>query len=390
METYDQPSISHAEVSRTHDEWKNRELPPRVREYFDARERQAVALVRFFRAMEEVPVSSVPRRWDEVGILGPSDAAQYERYLATCVQGLSPEAQEACMFAWDRWSVRTRSLDRQLRDIAKEFKMDDWRKDSPDALGRKIFYVNTNLWPEGTVRAVVKGPYLMIAFEQKGDWNRYNTLSIPYAKEGQEEAGYHATDAILNRKTGNRAPTMGFPSLEVDPSYLKHEIQHFLNHCLATDRSKAPIEKWESERDRTYSALDQQQRELKDEILAYLRDGRTPYEMDASLLGPSYRRLFENSNRRHLEKLLGLIVNALNDHPLIRFPSTSEHLHARELLVASLLDVPLHKMEHYLKLSAKYYRERLSGKYGAANHGLLEDHVRQMPRRERYFVDNAE
>lgn len=225
----------HDSVTISRSERETSELSPRVREYFDARERQAQGLVRFFRAMEEAPVSPTPIAFFDQWTMSPEDVTQFEQYLTDTVRGLSPEAQNACLLAWCRWSIATRKLRRALRELAPTLGTDDWRTLSPEDLGRRLFYVNTKLWPVGRVSAVVKGPFLMVALEQREDWRLFNKASILDEKDSPTIAGYMASGMLLHGDNTIVVTGMAFASLQADPKYVKHEIQHFVNHRLASE-----------------------------------------------------------------------------------------------------------------------------------------------------------
>ncbi len=379
-----EPVRRSSKSSQDRQEPSKSELPMRVREFFDQRERRAWALVGFFRAMEEAPVETTPRRWTDVGDLSPGDEALYSQFLADHVRDLPSEVQKACMLAWDQWSSRTRSLHRQLAVLAEGLGVDDWRRWSPEDLGAKLFKSSMGHSPEGMVRAVIRGPILLLVFEHASEWRLFTLRSVPFSKETDPVTPYYTNDAKVFAD-GDRIPLVAFHAPQVDPSLVRHETQHLLNHCLASRQKKSPLLGWEQKNDGSSPELAAARRLLKDEVLAYLRDGRSPSQMYASLLLPVYKHLFPDKYSLYLEKVLEKIVFVLADHPLIHLESPSAHAHARELLVASLLDVPLHKMVSYLRLSAKYYHERLNGKYGNTDLGLLDDHIREMSTRESYL-----
>jgi len=135
-----------------------------------------------------------------------------------------------------------------------------------------------------------------------------------------------------------------------DEAYRKkivvHERQHFINHILF--RKFKDTEKFESA---DYF------RDLKDEVLAYIRDGSSGRQLKESLYGDLYTHLFANTppeQRNTVSKVIDSIANFMDNYYAI----LGRNQEVRAILAYQLAGIPFEEFPKWLSAYAEYYRER--------------------------------
>jgi hypothetical protein len=93
---------------------------------------------------------------------------------------------------------------------------------------------------------------------------------------------------------------------------------------------------------------------IKDELLAYLRDGSSFRDALSFLEDKIYGHILENFIPEETEEINQLMSDIRK--ALYKLPLEFDSLNGRALLVYHLLDVPLHKMPQRIKYIAEYYK----------------------------------
>lgn len=329
--------------------------------FFERREKQAQAIIKWMRLLEQVDVPSDEGVWPAERI--KNDEQLFQSVLQKDLEDLPPTMQAACERVWGLWALRVRNARRNVEALlgspaSKEVEID------PEAQGETLFEKRVNSSPVGKVRFFHKGPFFYFTFEQRSDYERLRA-AVTGSDERTEEGGVFIEEAYWGK---SKVPTLLQIGKEVDPHILAHEGQHFLNDALGEQ-----FKSWEAGTDQ--SKLVQAERAVKDELLAYVREGRPPKEIRKILLeDPLYAHLYRDVDEREsalLKQELQKICTVLETHPWAQSSATIREAadrtkqlprvdkHQREMIVANLLDVPLPKMEKYLNQSAKFYGEKI-------------------------------
>lgn len=333
----------------------------RIDAYFDAREQQSQAIVRWIRKLEEMTVSEemFSQKYYDGETDRSSDEEIFHDRLEPQIADYPPELQQKFRAAWYTWAGQERVARRQIKEIAGTQEgagaLDDRQ------LGDRFFKERVKGPSTGVVRFSQTGPLFYLAFENTADYDVFMKKS-GYVDGYQGEGGCYMNEAQWR---GKRVPTIFQVGTMFQPDLVKHESQHFLQHAIGN-----VFEAWEpgSQEQRDGKEVSAE-REVKDEVLAYIRDGRRPESIYTTLAEkPLYAHLYRNVDTATAVRLKGTlkrVCDELAQHPWMRETTNisatemQSRLHQREMLVASLLDIPLLKMERYIHLSAEHYRRKI-------------------------------
>ncbi len=323
--------------------------------FFERREKQAQKIIKWMRLLEQVDVPSDEGVWPGERI--KNDQQFFKDNLQKDIEDLPPAMQEAFERAWGLWALRVRNARRNIEALMKGRESKEGENDS-ETQGAILFEEQVESAPAGKVLFFNKGPFFYLTFEQRPDYERFKK-SLTGLDERSEEGGVFLERAYWGK---SEVPTLLQNGKEPKPHMLAHEGQHFLNHALGKQFAS-----WEAGTEK--SDLVQAERAIKDELLAYLRDGRAPQDIRRILTeNDLYAHLYLDVDDREsafLKEELQKICTALDAHAWTQPSMTTNaedrqiNKHKREMIVANLLDVPMPKMEKYIKQSAKFYAEKI-------------------------------
>ncbi|MFA6429034.1 MAG: resistance to Congo red protein [Patescibacteria group bacterium] len=327
------------------------------------------------RAMEqaEIPKEHVT---DELQTSGPNagltievdhDARVFEEEIMKQVGDISPELKNRLEYIWNRWLMKTDDIKNFLAREMKSGSLTEEDTKDPKAMGAKLFASMTGRSPHGNVYCINKGPLVYFTIAEDQDYIDFYTNAARTSEGSDLSGGFHHPKVEWEHKEGriSNIPIIVQKGAIPRKHTITHESQHFINHSLIDffekSEQKNPLDPhW-----REVKA----ERGIKDELLAFLRDGRHVEDIYDFLNGNDrtyahhYDRLSEATQER-IKRDLRNICNAITGHPWF-YSSYQTSLrdplkdHKRELLVASLIDVPFQKITAMVQASADYYSRRM-------------------------------
>jgi hypothetical protein len=327
--------------------------------FFGKREQQAQDIIKWMRRMEQMDVAIESWKDDPADVMGRkhNDTVIFEEVLMKDITHLPKEVYDAFKSAWFAWAQRVRNATRVLKTIKETSSIADEKEVDPSRLGRVMFESRVGMAAEGEVRFYQKGPTYFFSFENISDYNKILQALSGY--ESGEEGAYHIARAFWKQSF---IPTTLQKGLVPHQQLLSHEGQHFLNQSLGD-----LFKRWEGDQQEDLP-LTKCYREIKDEALAYLRDGHSPEQIYDTLTQNSlYQHLYRGLTSDQItavKEMLLSIKTALEDHVwTAKSPTLQDEFiqHKRELMVASLIDVPLPKMAKYIRASSEYYKKKIAG-----------------------------
>lgn len=210
---------------------------------------------------------------------------------------------------------------------------------------------------------------------------QYGCFVMAFEKEADYDAFFEANKYKVKGKTGgvfHRALKMRlaypqkiyeFPVILVNASSSvspdaferieKHERQHFIHDHL----SLFALPQESNKRGLTQSSI--LGNKIKDEILAYFREGRTAQQTIASLRGPLYAHLFEafpEEEREGVYQLAENVVHELFSSRLSKFGDKG-----RRLFLYAVLDQPLEDMRKNLSFMNEYFERTITNRLEQAD-----------------------
>lgn len=226
-----------------------------------------------------------------------------------------------------------------------------------EVFGRELFLRRTGKDSKGSVSAMVAEGYIVVRCQNPLDYNAFYDPRLSIAsKKGRElrkhGGTYHRAMPMDFVSTGSvdmpesvSASILLLKEGQSVEEILIHERQHFLNdvlldHFVVTEKEPSSDET----------------RYIKDEVLAYIRDGSSGAGLENSLLGALYVELFDalpEAEREPHRQYVRDIAQALTTHS-----DVFEREYGRAALVAQLINVPLHRISAYIPHIATYYRKR--------------------------------
>lgn len=234
------------------------------------------------------------------------------------------------------------------------------KKDDPQSMGDKLFYLRLRRQPLGSVEASRKEAYFVLTFDNDQDY--FDFLGNPNLKES---AGvYHRA--------------MRLQHLDVDVvcirgkqehwRVLHHERQHFINHSVfnkfaGIDDSDVPPNKdypalTREYRSRTLIIMDLQ--DVKDEMLARVRESSDVTDCIAFLDDPSYANLTKQFRSNELPELHRLFDSIKIELDHLFNNQLIDSANFRPLLVYHLVDVPLLRFPERLRAVREFYEAKFA------------------------------
>ena len=216
--------------------------------------------------------------------------------------------------------------------------------------------------PSGGIKMEVKEGYIVLIFENTGDYQRaklaQSGIIVPETERIKEDTGgtYHHSVRIDMFKDRYMGPVLMIRGDQKVGDVLAHERQHFINHSVfanffVTENNPEKTFSTKSNMDRVIGF-----RRIKDEVLAYLREGRGGTEILRSLNGEIYKHLFDSlseENKKNAREILSEIKE-----PLDQFASINSGDEARAIMVYQLAHISFDKFPNWLEAIRKYYYQR--------------------------------
>ena len=352
--------------------------------FFEKRERQAQTFIRFMRSMEQVSVpefegsieyaTSGPHA--DIGVEINNDDRVFDEVIMSGLEDVTAEMRLRLKSVWKQWANKTREVSAFIKQELRDHALADEDFGNEELMGSKLFTSLTNEKPKGSVHFLNKGPTVYFSFADNDDFNKFVAQTAGYSEEDDEAAGLHLPHVTWTHRSYRESSLSIVVQRKESPDkqMILHESQHFINHAL-TD-SFGIVEQKGRQRS-TEHALEAEHT-LKDELLAYLRDGSSPDRIISLLDGRNklYASIYDGLDEQaqmQIKTDLNNICETLKKHPWV-YTSFSEREirdgvihdpnkeHKRELLVASLIDIALPDMQKYLSASAEHY-QRLRDKW---------------------------
>jgi len=257
-------------------------------------------------------------------------------------------------------------------NFLKKKALEKFRDSSTETVATMLFTARTGKHPVGPVSLVRREGYFIMTCPTPAD---YNVFYDP-ALEDRKADDFTRQVEILNRHGGSmhtsitldrKSETSHWDLGEISSSFIvlktvpdaygfdvivAHERQHFLNHRLM----KVFAESENPGRHRAKTAIELAARFVKDEIIAYLRDGSTGAQIASNLKEDVYAHLFENLSPKETELLRGNLLKSaegIGEHAVFSDPAS------RRAMAMQLLDLPLSKIPDWIPVIAKYYQDRV-------------------------------
>ncbi len=235
---------------------------------------------------------------------------------------------------------------------------------NPEVLGKEIFIEKVNSEPKGKIELSVVPGFIILIFEEQEDQTTF---------WGQNAGG------MCSNTWGGEDSTLITTQKFMAEKVLRHERQHFINHTINIPfveenhiAKRSNDEEWKLDR-------------IKDELLAYLRDGSSPNYLETVL---KTSPLYENIHLPMGMEILQEITQIFEEHPILTtvFFSTQK---TRQLLVYSLIDVPLRSIPRMLRRIASYYGIKKSGSPLAKKRKITEIKKHNTAQKQ-YMIDAYE
>ena len=257
-------------------------------------------------------------------------------------------------------------------NFLKKKALGKFKDDSPETVGTMLFTARTGKHPVGPVSLVRREGYFIMTCPNPADYNVFYDPALEDRKADDftkqvEILNWHGgsmhTSITLDRKSATSHWDLGnitssFIVLKTVPdaygfdTIVAHERQHFLNHRLM----KVFAESENPGRHEAKTAIELAARFVKDEIVAYVRDGSTGAQIEANLQEDSYAHLFESLSPKETELLRGTLLKStagISGHAVFSDPAS------RRAMAMQMLDLPLLKIPEWVPIIAKYYQERI-------------------------------
>ena len=229
-------------------------------------------------------------------------------------------------------------------------------RDIPQELGKSTFRDIAHWESMGEVTLNLQEGYFIMSFEDPRDYARAvrGRDAIPASTPVpiERSAGtYHRMCRIAFFEDKYYGPVIMVKKSEHLESIIAHERQHYINNRVFEGFrvTEGPVA------DAPQALEARLMRNVKDEVLAYMRDGSTGTSMENSLFGELYTHLFSSLGRSkdEAENIVKKTASFLNQHhEVLKNPE------ARAVLVYQLAHVPLAEFPKWLDALGKYYAWR--------------------------------
>ena len=264
-------------------------------------------------------------------------------------------------YEWNKRNSEERLL--QIEEMIEKNVQYDITRTEMRAELPKMMYQSLGIYtePKGEIKFEVREGYMIFIFSHPEDYQ--NAISrqpnvTPNDPIVEKSGGIfsHATYLSLfsDHYMGPVLMVRGDLVPEAVEDIVVHERQHFINHNilnLFSATEKYPEQKFVQD-----WAKIRKFQQIKDEVLAYMREGRYGFEMKENLNGELYRHLFQGlspDDEKDARRIIDLTAKFL-DHR----GSSSHNRENQAILVYQLACVPFAKFPAWLKAIEAYYFER--------------------------------
>lgn len=260
----------------------------------------------------------------------------------------------------------------QEENSLKKKALEKYKDDSSETIGAMLFTARTGRHPVGPVSLTRREGYFIMTCPNPADYNVFYDPALEDRKADEftkqveilnRHGGSMHTSITLDRKSETSHWDLGditssFIVLKTVPDaygfdvIVDHERQHFLNHRLMNVFAKSE----NPGRHQAKTDIELAARSVKDEIVAYVRDGSTGPQIEANLQEDAYAHLFENLSPKEADSLRGTLLTVtanMSKHAIFSEPAS------RRAMAMQLLDIPLAKMPDWIPVIAKYYETRI-------------------------------
>ncbi len=252
----------------------------------------------------------------------------------------------------------------------RRFASEQHYPDTPSGLGDLLMHARTGKDASGSVTLVRKGAYFVVSCEKPQDYTALFAAGQDQLVQRAEQTSgsFHAENFTLAFEPSadgyTRVSVAGvLPQLlesvllvkgtsRSEPEYdviVTHERQHFIHQRVLGAFSR-------SEGKAKPTPLENVHRMVKDELLAYMREGSSPERIVEHIRRPVYAHLFAKltpEEHRAVDALLGAV-----DHAFRSTQKVLEYPESRASFVYQLIDIPLEKFPRWVPEIAAFYRHR--------------------------------
>ena len=291
-----------------------------------------------------------------------------EEYGKLDIKHQALERERMFLWAVERYLIRKVEAQKQeaaLRRELKNQKLDS----SAEGLGSYLFEWQTGKKSKGWVRAEQREGYFLLFFENNADFSHFSRGGVEEAdvEKAKSTGGRYHRAIALPRINSIKAILVNGPADA--GGMVLHERQHFFNDAAFDDFILTEVD--ETSVPKNLAALRQEQekspfdaveglRAIKDELLAYIRDGsgadRATGFIGNKLLYGHLLKKFSEEAREDIKRLMEQIRTELED----LFRGFGGYGIGRAILVYLLIDVPLVRMPAMLNRMKKFYDRRVS------------------------------
>lgn len=325
-----------------------------------ARRLESVAESNLERIQAGHQAAAAAYRVERIVIQSGAEANQGE--IDAEMERLSPELREPFLHSISRYRYHERqaaACESSLKEHSEKTREYGWEGSStPDAWGDIFFRQFVHDEPEGTVIFERREAYFVMICSDPSDYVRAveATRVSGEAFDASHTAGIFHRAHLINFYQGGKkehVPLMIVDGNQPVRRVIAHERQHFLNENILSDFEETEALGGRKERNPIVQRL---YRGIKDEVLAYLRDGSSGTDIEEALGKDAYRHLFRplpSSDEEAAWMIVGRIKQFLDRHH-----GSFDGDSARGILTYQLAPVPLREFPKYLNALEIYYGER--------------------------------
>lgn len=306
------------------------------------------------------------------------DDPELVSYLAVLPENLKQDFEDASRFYIEERQKTLRYQNSIHKSVEYQKNLGVAIEDTPEDLGPILFKQVARKKPLGRVAWEHREAYFLLSFERDEDY-----LEIATGAKKEMSGGQYHRAVLMSFYNPyvpdvcdkDYVPVILLRHTENPESAITHERQHFINDKILLNFQGETLPK--AEREGTEDYREQASfRVIKDEILAYMRDGSPGSLIKTSLLGELYSHLFEPlsyEDKQKAKQVVEQVTTFLSDNATLL-----ESPESRALLVYQLVHVPLMEIPKWLKELRNYYEKRfevLKDFDSVRNLNFLEDEI---------------
>jgi len=233
---------------------------------------------------------------------------------------------------------------------------------SPESLGKHFFFLRTGTYPQGNVSAYREDGYFVVHCSAKEDQLRFRCGKEAVKEEYTESAGsfHQAFDLSPNL----RVKCLLIGEME-DPQTKIHERQHWLNNIVYDSFHNFELSEQNSKHnqrlnlEKFFEGTDEGRkkgRKIKDEIIAYMRDGADSKTITNFYTSKLYTHLTEDFSEEEREELSDLMEEI--EEKLLFLCQMFTLSRERAVLVYQLMSSSLLNFPETLDRIKNFYKKR--------------------------------